>query len=41
MQTDTPSFSTPYIGLMETIEGAAGLVGAVIYAILSRATSNP
>ncbi len=36
MQTDTLKFSTPYIGLMETIEGAAGLVGAAIYGILCR-----
>ncbi len=36
MQTDTLKFSTPYIGLMETIEGTAGLVGAAIYGILCR-----
>jgi len=36
MQTDALRFSTPYIGLMETIEGAAGLVGAMIYGFLCR-----
>jgi predicted MFS family arabinose efflux permease len=29
-------FSTPYIGLMETIEGATGLTGAAVYAIVCR-----
>ena len=36
MQTDTLHFSPPYIGLMETIEGAAGLIGALVYGILCR-----
>ena len=36
MQTDTLDFSAPYIGLMETIEGAAGLVGALIYGVVCR-----
>jgi BT1 family len=36
MQTDTLKFSPPYIGLMETIEGGAGLVGAAVYAIVCR-----
>jgi predicted MFS family arabinose efflux permease len=36
MQTDTLSFSTPYIGLMESIEGAAGLLGALIYGVICR-----
>jgi predicted MFS family arabinose efflux permease len=36
MQTDTLGFSAPYIGLMESIEGAAGLVGALIYAAVCR-----
>jgi len=36
MQTDTLSFSAPYIGLMESIEGAAGLVGALIYGVVCR-----
>jgi len=33
MQTDTLKFSPPYIGLMESIEGAAGLGGALIYGV--------
>jgi predicted MFS family arabinose efflux permease len=36
MQTDTLGFSAPYIGLMESIEGAAGLVGALIYGAVCR-----
>jgi predicted MFS family arabinose efflux permease len=36
MQTDTLNFSTPYIGLMESIEGAAGLLGALIYGVVCR-----
>jgi predicted MFS family arabinose efflux permease len=36
LQTDTLNFSAPYIGLMETIEGGAGLVGALIYGIVCR-----
>src|SRR5499426_1520387 len=36
MQTDTLGFSPPYIGLMESIEGAAGLVGALIYGAVCR-----
>jgi predicted MFS family arabinose efflux permease len=36
MQTDTLGFSAPYIGLMESIEGAAGLVGALIYGVVCR-----
>jgi MFS family permease len=36
MQTDVYKFSSPYVGLMETIEGAAGLGGAAIYALLCR-----
>src|SRR5215475_4672488 len=32
----TPGFTTPYIGLMETIEGATGLAGAAVYAIVCR-----
>lgn len=36
MQTDALHFSAPYIGLMESIEGAAGLVGALIYGVLCR-----
>jgi MFS family permease len=36
MQTNTLGFSTPYVGLMETIEGATGLAGAAVYAILCR-----
>jgi predicted MFS family arabinose efflux permease len=36
LQTDTLSFSAPYIGLMESIEGAAGLLGALLYGIVCR-----
>jgi predicted MFS family arabinose efflux permease len=36
MQTDTLGFSPPYIGLMESIEGAAGLVGALLYGVVCR-----
>ena len=36
MQTDTLNFSTPYIGVMESIEGAAGLLGALIYGVVCR-----
>jgi MFS family permease len=36
MQTDRLGFSPPYIGLMETIEGVAGLFGAMLYAVLCR-----
>jgi predicted MFS family arabinose efflux permease len=36
MQTDALGFSTPYIGLMESIEGAAGLAGALIYGVVCR-----
>jgi len=36
MQTDTLNFSTPYIGWMESIEGAAGLLGALIYGVVCR-----
>jgi len=36
MQTDALHFSAPYIGLMESIEGAAGLVGALVYGVLCR-----
>ena len=36
MQTDTLKFSPPYIGLMESIEGAAGLGGALIYGVVCR-----
>ena len=35
-QTGELGFSTPYIGLMETIEGASGLAGAAVYAIVCR-----
>jgi len=35
-QTSTLGFSTPYIGLMETIEGATGLAGAAVYALVCR-----
>jgi hypothetical protein len=34
MQTDRLGFSAPYIGLMESIEGAAGLAGALIYGVV-------
>jgi len=36
LQTDTLNFSTQYIGLMESIEGGAGLLGALIYGIVCR-----
>jgi MFS family permease len=36
MQTDQLHFSPPYIGLMETIEGVAGLIGAAIYGVICR-----
>jgi BT1 family protein len=36
MQTDRLGFSPPYIGLMETIEGASGLIGAALYAVVCR-----
>ena len=36
LQTDTLQFGTRYIGLMETIEGASGLVGAAFYGIVCR-----
>jgi hypothetical protein len=36
LQTDSLKFATPYIGLLETIEGATGLVGALVYAVLCR-----
>jgi predicted MFS family arabinose efflux permease len=36
LQTDTLHFSAPYIGLMESIEGAAGLAGALIYGVICR-----
>jgi predicted MFS family arabinose efflux permease len=36
MQTDTLNFSTPYIGWMESIEGAAGFLGALIYGVVCR-----
>ena len=36
MQTDTLKFSTPYIGLMESLEGGAGLLGALIYGVVCR-----
>jgi predicted MFS family arabinose efflux permease len=36
MQTDKLHFSPPYIGLMETIEGGAGLIGAAIYGVICR-----
>ncbi len=35
-QTDALKFSPPYIGLMETLEGSAGLCGALVYAMLCR-----
>jgi MFS family permease len=35
-QTNTLGFGTPYIGLMETIEGATGLAGAALYALVCR-----
>ena len=36
LQTDTLGFSAPYIGLMESIEGAAGLIGALLYGVVCR-----
>jgi hypothetical protein len=36
MQTDTLHFSPQYIGLMESIEGGAGLLGALIYGVVCR-----
>jgi predicted MFS family arabinose efflux permease len=36
MQTDKLHFSPPYIGLMETIEGVSGLIGAAIYGVICR-----
>ena len=36
LQTDHLHFRTPYIGLMETIEGAAGLLGAALYGLVCR-----
>jgi hypothetical protein len=36
LQTDSLKFTTPYIGLLETIEGATGLVGALVYAVVCR-----
>jgi predicted MFS family arabinose efflux permease len=36
LQTDTLHFSAPYIGLMESIEGAAGLAGSLIYGVICR-----
>jgi predicted MFS family arabinose efflux permease len=36
MQTDTLNFSTQYIGLMESLEGGAGLLGALIYGVVCR-----
>jgi predicted MFS family arabinose efflux permease len=36
MQTDRLGFTPPYIGLMETIEGGAGLVGAALYGVACR-----
>ncbi len=36
MQTDKLHFTPPYIGLMETIEGVAGLIGAAIYGVICR-----
>ena len=36
LQTDTLGFTPPYIGLMETIEGVAGLVGAALYGVACR-----
>ena len=35
-QTDTLKFPTTFIGLMETIEGASGIAGAAVYALLCR-----
>jgi MFS family permease len=39
LQTDRMHFSAPYIGLMETIEGAAGLLGAALYGVVCRRLS--
>ncbi|PYM12069.1 MAG: hypothetical protein DMD81_25050 [Candidatus Rokuibacteriota bacterium] len=36
MQTGVLKFSAPYVGLMETIEGAAGFAGAALYAVACR-----
>jgi MFS family permease len=36
LQIDALKFSTPYIGLLETIEGATGLLGAIVYAVVCR-----
>jgi predicted MFS family arabinose efflux permease len=36
MQTDTLNFSPQYIGLMESLEGGAGLLGALIYGVVCR-----
>ena len=36
LQTDTLRFSPAFIGLMETIEGGAGLLGAAIYGVVCR-----
>jgi MFS family permease len=36
LQTDTLRFSPAFIGLMETIEGAAGLLGAALYGVACR-----
>jgi predicted MFS family arabinose efflux permease len=36
LQTDTLKFSPAYIGLMETIEGGAGLLGAALYGVACR-----
>src|SRR4029450_12919984 len=35
-QTDTLGFSPAFIGLMETIEGGAGLISAAIYGVVCR-----
>jgi BT1 family len=35
-QSDTLGFSPAFIGLMETIEGGAGLIGAAIYGVVCR-----
>jgi predicted MFS family arabinose efflux permease len=36
LQTDTLQFSPAFIGLMETIEGGAGLLGAALYGVVCR-----
>jgi hypothetical protein len=36
LQTGVLKFSPPYVGLMETIEGAAGFAGATLYAVVCR-----